>query len=820
MNTQTISDYSAYLVTGCDSYSEPTALAPTEYIAGMNIVNRGGLAQTRPGSITRLWAGVGRFQGACGFTPTGGAAHIAYALDGEVYVSKAPFKASRKLPNIQFNPNAEFITFESCLQSTDFTDDGALVALERPYSILIMQSGSNRAAYWDGGSSGHLNPTPSGTELTKPGFDETFIGLHMKWSGNRLWVSRGPLVFASDLGNPRKFTEAQYINEGRAFYLPADCTGMVETPDRKGLIAFTQKRGELFQSNIQDRTKWLSTDDFQATVFQNIGCVAPRSIITQYGLIWWFSSVGLINSDQALALNRSSKIDLQDNEMMCSKGNLGPNLSRVACGAHENYLLVSVPSGSRWNRHTWCMDQAVFEGGANAWNSYWTGWNPIQWVSLTVDGHERIFFASRSDDGCNQIWEAFQSDRQDNGQPITSFIQFRQHDFSQGGAAPRANKNFHFARLRIKELLGECSLSIAVQGERGGWTRLMTTELVATRGGIRSDELYDLTTCMNGHRPQTRVITTPADVPPSACNGCDVESDLPANIDTSFSIMAAWSGRMGIAALDLVASLSDQRIAGECVADEEAPKSLNENGCGQTALHAYGCTFESFTSTKTVYVRCEETDGDIAATATVVSALSQVDADRRADGLARLKAEQTCRCASNVAPEVDAGTYDPVVNTGDPAGVDVQLDGTVSDDTFPSNILVQEWTVISGPGDVIFTDDTAVDTVANFTEPGTYVLRLTASDGALSTSDDATIVILEPTCESTNFGDDDFESYSIGSPPTMNVGSGNWAEICDNPTVISQDIFDPYFGIDDIEGYETGGNFTLPLNLGTSFLNT
>jgi hypothetical protein len=113
----------------------------------------------------------------------------------------------------------------------------------------MMQDGVTRAAFWDGSISRHLNPTPStltdanGERLTQVGLDETFIGLWMKWSGNRLWVSRDGMLFASDIGNPLKFTEAQYLNEGRAFYLPGECTGMIETPEQRVQDIVAQLRG-------------------------------------------------------------------------------------------------------------------------------------------------------------------------------------------------------------------------------------------------------------------------------------------------------------------------------------------------------------------------------------------------------------------------------------------------------------------------------------------------------------------------------------------------------------------------------------------------
>ena len=58
------------------------------------------------------------------------------------------------------------------------------------------------------------------------------------------------------------------------------------------------------------------------------------------------------------------------------------------------------------------------------------------------------------------------------------------------------------------------------------------------------------------------------------------------------------------------------------------------------------------------------------------------------------------------------------------------------------------WTKASGPGTVTFANASATDTTATFSDAGTYVLRLTAQDGALSTSDEVTVLVQTSTCGS------------------------------------------------------------------------
>ena len=91
----------------------------------------------------------------------------------------------------------------------------------------------------------------------------------------------------------------------------------------------------------------------------------------------------------------------------------------------------------------------------------------------------------------------------------------------------------------------------------------------------------------------------------------------------------------------------------------------------------------------------------------------------------------------NQAPSVLAGSDQSIA-----FGSAVTLAGSVSDDGLPSGAATTStWTMISGPGVVTFGDASRPATTATFTVAGTYVLRLTATDSLLSSSDDVTIVV-------------------------------------------------------------------------------
>lgn len=93
---------------------------------------------------------------------------------------------------------------------------------------------------------------------------------------------------------------------------------------------------------------------------------------------------------------------------------------------------------------------------------------------------------------------------------------------------------------------------------------------------------------------------------------------------------------------------------------------------------------------------------------------------------------------ANQSPLVSAGLDASIL-----WGSTLALNGFASDDGQPlsANPLSISWSKISGPGDVLFGDSSLLDTSAQFSDAGTYVLRLAASDGLLTSFDDLTVVV-------------------------------------------------------------------------------
>ena len=135
---------------------------------------------------------------------------------------------------------------------------------------------------------------------------------------------------------------------------------------------------------------------------------------------------------------------------------------------------------------------------------------------------------------------------------------------------------------------------------------------------------------------------------------------------------------------------------------------------------------------------------------------------------------------TNKAPTVDAGPNTSAVR---PAAA--TLSGSVLDDGLPTppGATTAKWTQISGPGTASFANPDVASTTATFTAAGTYVLRLTGNDGALSNTDDVTVTVTDASTPPPTGGGtvgkqdipirasvDDAEQRTSG---TMNVTSGD-----------------------------------------------
>jgi hypothetical protein len=153
----------------------------------------------------------------------------------------------------------------------------------------------------------------------------------------------------------------------------------------------------------------------------------------------------------------------------------------------------------------------------------------------------------------------------------------------------------------------------------------------------------------------------------------------------------------------------------------------------------------------------------------------------------------------NQPPNVSAGSDQTITL---PSGA--TLDGTVTDDGLPSppaNVTTT-WSKVSGPGNVTLANASAVDTTASFSTSGTYVLKLTASDSVLSSSDNVTITVNAAPPPPPPPSD----ASIVGGAETA---TGVW-RLFDNGTQTTSFFYGnpgdfPFYGDWDCDGVETPG---------------
>ena len=652
-------DGDAHFRLGMDSANDPDQLPAGMYARAFNAVKRGGKLQCRPGHYQLAHLPPGRIQGAHGFKTTDGVPVLLVAVGGRVYRFLAPFKRAELIPGIQFAENATDVYFATTTWSVRRNADGSLTLLSFPKTVVIMQDGLSAPGYYDGYENGHIRG-----EYTTP------LGSVMCWSGDRLWVARGRRLFASDIGNPFSFFEGEYIGaQGiNSFLLPDNITGMAEVTGVSDpfLLVFTEKEGVAFQSNIRQRSAWESVQNFQKTITPGVGCVAHRSIVNAFGQLWWMTSTGVINLDLALAVNQESKLTNIDNNMAWSKRFLSERLSGVCGGFYENYLVMSVPHADKYNRHTWVYDTAGLETAeikqGPGWDSYWVGTRPVAWVTLNVDGTDKVFHVSRDYDGENRLWESFQADRFDNGCPITWGFETRGYT---GGS--RQELKIRYFDLIMSEFTGETEVRLSWAGTRRGRYKALGQKVVAAeQGSVRFDVPLDATSeCFFALKPQGRTLRSNDALRPNPDDytSCGVESEKDERVDYGFQVFVLVSGPGAVDALRFFGEAENEGRSGACLKGEEGQhRATRFDGAAATAataiavMDAVNPEDVLYTSTRSATVTW---NGFVAIeVASRTSRLSQYDADRLAQCTANLRAAK--RLETEAAPLLGGTQPDPL----------------------------------------------------------------------------------------------------------------------------------------------------------------
>lgn len=588
---------------GVNSMRLSWLLPDTQYPWSVNTVNRGGVVQTRFGYRQRTSLPAGLLQGGCYFQAnkdeTTAGDYLVVVIDGDVYALPYPFTTPKdwepyRLKGLAFSKDAKMVYFAAGEKSASVDKESNLVVGDS-YNILVIQDGTSNPGYWDGTTEGTANPLQPDYQIP--------IGTWMEWSGNRLWVAvNDSFVAGGDIGDPITFKERLGLGGFETkgdISVTGKITGMkngVGTGRNSALYVMTENSTYAIQSSVLNRDAWKTTTDFQTTVFATIGCVAGRSIVNHAGLLWWYSSGGLVASDSAAAAFLTSQVKYKDLEMARSKRNFNNDLSGICAASFESYLAVGVPSGDSLNSQIMVLDYAhsselQFESNPPAWQGVWTGIRPKQFADAVIGGQPKIYaFCTdyQSVDGettFNHVWELFDPEQMDTHERINSagevelvkcpiYCEFE----SKMVGDTMDLKKFNYAEADLIELDGTVNLRISVRGNKGSYKEILKQKIVSTRNNldVEDQEVRNIYSSLGYFSTQSRRVRTQN--LSTAAYVATVESKYNQLIDKSFTLLFQWCGTLGLEMCRVFLEPFGEETVGGIPKDESGYNIVTING--------------------------------------------------------------------------------------------------------------------------------------------------------------------------------------------------------------------------------------------------
>jgi hypothetical protein len=728
----TITIEGAGWIGGCDSLKNPWLLGPNQYRWGVNIINRGGVVQTRPGRELRLILPPGNLQGGIIFYATKQVTadsrlvrlddyYLVLVVSGLIYA--VPFNEdgaleqpldwrNLQLRDVSLDANVP-IVYLATPERAARRVNGALEVVS-PHNVLIIQDNVNGAVYWDGELVGQEEVPLDASNLT---YDGIPVGSWMVESGDRLWVATKTGVMAADLKDPLSFSERLVGDTRGDFTFGSEVTGLADYHDadeQAVLVVFTATTRSILLSGIRNRSLWSSASGgFQRLLDPSVGCVSGRSVVFQGGLMNWWSAGGMVSLNPATQRYHTNEVPYQDMNMARTKASMSDNASFVCGAAFERFLLMSVPFEERLNSHTMVLDLGLrTQDSPPSWAGVWTGTRPTQWVTGEVYGVPRIFQLSLDYQSLNNgshlhVWEEFCREQNDvyfRLSPDNTFTTYRRRIYCYFETAlfgPGMDfKELKFVEFDMTKIAGEVDLNVSYRSLRGETGKMLEAKIRTLYFDYQLEgqqAAADAVKPLGKLLPQSRRLRTEEVIRiPSQQVGA---GEVPKNADRAFSIVFEWCGQAGVDALSVVMLPYAEGGVGELSFRDNAVSALGEGGSIALALSPIGVEDllpapldESWVSAKSASYSelCPDQSSTpgIVVTAEVIyrSYISKEDADSEALSLAtasaqteaaRLRGDSPCtwqsfRYADRVCrPQWDSAVTDVIswTTTPDTSGV-------------------------------------------------------------------------------------------------------------------------------------------------------
>jgi hypothetical protein len=310
-------------------------------------------------------------------------------------------------------------------------------------------------------------------------------------------------------------------------------------------------------------------------IFSGVGCVAGKSMIIHRGLLYWKSLDGVVVFDSVNTTNATQNLPIIDKEMayskrlVCPPNNPSGDLS--CAGKYASYVFWSVPvgpvnHGRCYCRHTQVLDRQTTSLGTTGWQGVWTGMRPVEWSAIQVAA-PHSYALSLDMDGVVRIWEAFQSNRADNGRPIKWLVETRL-DRVQNSVFEYAN--FRHFRLLVDQVLGNFFIKGYWRGMRGSYHKLLDNYITATPGSVLTpipgfSEVVNNTNHYAFMMQTRTVISEDLRGTNDQCSSAGVESQYEDGTDHAFSLLLKLEGRGAIVAYRIAVDSRPDNTEGQAV---------------------------------------------------------------------------------------------------------------------------------------------------------------------------------------------------------------------------------------------------------------
>ena len=444
------------------------------YLANATV--RSGWAETRPAIqlVKTLWDDdaqlafqYGRMQGA-GFYSCSAGSFIVYAVEGDILLydigSRTMMKAG--LDKRPFSAASPFVWF--CQRG----------------KYMIAQDGTSPPVVLNGRKATQgTNPTrevPTGMMMAN-GWGRLAVV-----APNRRWIyfsnhesdpqSKSPLAFTEDT--------AYYLNT-KYFEVSSSLghiVGMAFAPSLNGgnelgpLTVFCENGVVAYDISVA-RDQWALTD-ITTTIFTTIGACAHGAIVARGNDILFSDQNGRIQTlRNAISRQEDASIAITDRNVwpLYEHEERSLRSRRMSVRFAQRTLTAVLPEKMRTNRG----DIAVRHRGIIAlqetpaiqrnpvWDGVWTGVQPTNIITATVNGIERCFIASLDDDGIQRLYELTAESGADHGEhshsPIPMIVGLAGNDLG----VPFLPKPHKSAVMRLGAIAGHVGITGYWQQDRG-----------------------------------------------------------------------------------------------------------------------------------------------------------------------------------------------------------------------------------------------------------------------------------------------------------------------------------------------------------------